>query len=185
MTRVYLAGPEVFLDDAAAVGDAKRAVCAAHGLGAAFPLDAEGDVEALLAAGRPQEAGLAVFAGCVELMASCDAVIANLTPWRGVSADVGTAVEVGWFLGRGLPVFAYTNESASLLDRVPDDGHRVEPFGFADNAMLEGAVRAVGGGVERCPVAPERRWHDLTAFQRCVERLAVLFDADGAGGSHG
>ena len=53
------------------------------------------------------------------------------------------------------------------------------------HAMLEGAVRAVGGGVERCAVAPERRWHDLTAFERCVERLAVLSDADGAGRSHG
>ena len=39
--RVYLAGPEVFLPDGAAVGDAKRALCAAAGLVGVFPLDAE------------------------------------------------------------------------------------------------------------------------------------------------
>ena len=30
--RAYLAGPEVFLPDAVAIGEAKKAICAEHGL---------------------------------------------------------------------------------------------------------------------------------------------------------
>jgi acyl-CoA thioesterase-2 len=37
--RIYLAGPEVFLADAAAVADAKRAACARHGCTGIFPTD--------------------------------------------------------------------------------------------------------------------------------------------------
>lgn len=172
--RVYLAGPEVFLPDAASVGAAKQAICASYGLTGVFPLEAESAVETLLAAGRRVEAGLSVFSACVAAMATCDALIANLTPWRGPSADVGTAVEVGWFLGRDRPVLGYTNVAADYPARVAPDGHHVEPFGFADNLMLEGAVREAGLGIVRLEVPAERRWHDLTAFERCVARAADL-----------
>ena len=37
--RVYLAGPDVFLPDALAVGEAKKRLCADHGLEGVFPLD--------------------------------------------------------------------------------------------------------------------------------------------------
>ena len=39
--RIYLAGPEVFLPDAQAMGARKAALCAAHGLEGVFPLDAQ------------------------------------------------------------------------------------------------------------------------------------------------
>ena len=39
--RVYLAGPEVFLANARAIGDRKRAICTRHGLSGIFPGDAE------------------------------------------------------------------------------------------------------------------------------------------------
>ena len=42
-------------------------------------------------------------------MDGVDLVIANMTPFRGPSMDVGTAVELGYSFARGLPVFGYTN----------------------------------------------------------------------------
>jgi Nucleoside 2-deoxyribosyltransferase len=36
-TKVYLAGPEVFLRNATEVGDRKKALCEAHGLEGLFP----------------------------------------------------------------------------------------------------------------------------------------------------
>ena len=39
--KVYLAGPDVFLPSAVALGQQKREVCAAHGLEGLFPLDAD------------------------------------------------------------------------------------------------------------------------------------------------
>ncbi|MFA7431885.1 MAG: nucleoside 2-deoxyribosyltransferase, partial [Rhodospirillaceae bacterium] len=75
MKTVYLAGPEVFLPNAAEIGAAKKAICARHGLTGVFPLDNVLDLSGL----SPPEAGRAIFRANVALMRAADAVIANLT----------------------------------------------------------------------------------------------------------
>ena len=46
------------------------------------------------------------------MMERCDIIIANLTPFGGASADAGTLIEVGWFLGRTMAsIFSYSNTS--------------------------------------------------------------------------
>lgn len=45
-------------------------------------------------------------------------MIANLTPFRGASADAGTLVELGWFLGRGRPIFGYSNSATPFAARA-------------------------------------------------------------------
>ena len=96
--RVYLAGPDVFLPDAIEVGEAKKRVCQEHGLVGVFPLD--GPYERLTGL-APQDAGLAAFDICIELMDTCQLGIANMTPFRGPSMDVGTAVETGNLCAQG------------------------------------------------------------------------------------
>ena len=55
-----------------------------YGLEGAFPLDAEITEE-----GRPrQAAGFLISEANEKLIRSCHALIANMTPFRGVSADV-------------------------------------------------------------------------------------------------
>jgi nucleoside 2-deoxyribosyltransferase len=165
---VYLAGPDVFLPDSAAIGRQKQAICARHGLVGLSP--GEGiDLDAL-----PQsEHARALFEGCVAMMDRCVAGLANLTPFRGPSADVGTAFEMGYLFGRGFPVFGYTAHVDDYATRVDDEAHLVEAFGLADNLMLEGPmlrreltiVRAAEMGPS--PVAA------LTAFARTVRIAAA------------
>jgi len=166
----YLAGPEVFLPDAAALGAAKKRICAEHGLTGVFPLDP-------VDGRRPDLEGVALFEHCIAHLDASDLVIANLTPFRGASMDVGTAVEMGYALGRGLPVFGYTNVVADYRDRVEaEPGWLVEDFGFVDNLMCEGAVRARGGEVLRTGVVtddPAARLADLTGFRTVVARAAA------------
>lgn len=168
--RAYLAGPEVFLPDAAALGEAKKAVCAEHGLEGVYPLD---PVD-----GRaPDVDGIALFEHCVAHLDRCDLVIANLTPFRGPSMDVGTAVEIGYALGAGRPVYGYTNVAVDYRDRVePEPGWVVEDFGFVDNLMCEGTVRHRGGEPVRTSVAatdPAAVLSDLTGFRMVVARAAA------------
>jgi len=170
--RVYLAGPEVFLPDAERLGELKRAVCAAHGLDGVFPLDGEP-----LAAGPPEALAAAIFERCRAHIVSCDTVIANCTPFRGPSLDAGTAVELGFFLGLGRPVFGYTHVAGDYRDRVTPDGLAVEDFGLADNLMVEGAVRASGGAWIRSQAPPGSSWSWLVAFEACVERAARALGA--------
>ena len=92
MPLAYLAGPDVFLPDAPAHAARKTAICAAHGITALPPLNED---LATLASMAEAEAWRAIFAKDLALMECADLVIANLTPFRGASADAGTLVELG------------------------------------------------------------------------------------------
>ena len=169
LPRAYLAGPDVFLRDALDQAGRKRRICAAHGLEGVSPLDDE----ATAASWR------AIYAHNLQLMRSCDLVIANLTPFRGASGDAGTLVEIGWFLGRSLPVFGYSNSAVefgrrselqreAVADPLPDLA--VEAFGLADNLMIVGACVVL-----EVPSAGETLAFDsLVVFERCAARAGGL-----------
>lgn len=167
----YLAGPDVFLPDARAHADRKRAICARHGITGIAPLDEAGDGD-----------WQALFGRLLVQMQGCDIAIANLTPFRGPSADAGTLVELGWFLGRGRPVFGYSNSATSFAARslaqraaVPDPipGLTVEEHGLPDNLMIPGAVLTGGGHPVLLPEDGRDRGFDaLDVFERCVALAA-------------
>ena len=174
LPRLYLAGPEVFLPDAAAVGAAKVALCVRHGFEGLFPLDAALDLSGLA---KPAQARRISDAN-EGLMRSCAGLIANLTPFRGVSADSGTAFEVGFMRALGRPVFGYSNVLADYVERSqtfraerlaqPDaDAANVaiEDFDGAENLMIEQAIIASGGRIERAAAARGHEMRDLAGFE--------------------
>jgi nucleoside 2-deoxyribosyltransferase len=176
--KVYLAGPDVFLPNAPAHAAAKAAICARHGLHALPPLNED---VASLAAMPEHEAWRVIFAKDLAMMRAADLVIANLTPFRGPSADAGTLVELGWFLGAGKPAFGYSNSAtpfaarnAAFLRANPDPmpGLTVGGFGLPDNLMIPGTLEAAGG----LPmVLPDRDlpFDSLEVFERCVAQAAA------------
>jgi len=181
--RIYLAGPEVFLPNATEIGMQKKRICADHGCVGVYPLDNELDLGGL----SGPDAGYAIYAANREAMDSCDAIIANLTPFRGPSADVGTVFELGYMRGAGRKVAAYSNTTAGFADRVRQSdgkvgldesgrlcdgtGMVIEQFGLADNLMLEGALRDGGISLITNDVPAAALFSDLMAFARCVELL--------------
>ena len=167
----YLAGPDVFLPDAAAHAARKIAICRAHGIDAWAPLD------------TGEGSWRAIFAANLAAMDGCAFAIANLTPFRGASADAGTLVELGCFLGRGRPVFAYSNASLGFTARsrrqvaaIPDplENLAIEAFDLPDNLMIPGAVEANGRPPITLPLPGEAlRFDDLSVFSRCVAAAAA------------
>src|SRR6202162_2778822 len=111
--KVYLAGPDVFLPDAVEVGRRKVGLCTRHGLTGLYPLDNAVDLAA-------RDASLQIFRGNEAMMNEADAIIANLTPFRGPGADAGTVYELGHMAGRGKLCFGYSNDPTSYADRVRD-----------------------------------------------------------------
>ena len=177
--RVYLAGPEVFLPGAIALGEAKRAVCADYGLAGVFPLDGGLDLAGL----EPRAAGRAIYAANTKLIRACDVLIANLTPFRGPSADVGTAFELGFMAALGRPVLAYSNDPRSFRTRLSahfggqlhrradgaltgSDDLSIEEFDMVDNLMLHGPLAE--GELFLHQAAPGEELTDLTAFEQAV-----------------
>jgi nucleoside 2-deoxyribosyltransferase len=176
--KAYLAGPDVFLPDAKANAAAKIAICATYGILGLAPLN--DDIEAIMK--MPEdEAWRAIYLKDIEMMEESDIIIANLTPFRGASADSGTLIEVGWFLGRGKKVFGYSNSPIGFAARsqaqvaaVPDAiaGLAVEGFGLPDNLMIPGAVEYGGGLPVFLPLAGEVVGFDsLAVFERCVAAI--------------
>lgn len=168
---VYLAGPDVFLPEAVELGTRKRQICLDRGFDARFPLDVLPNTAGL----GPAEVALRIFDICVEMMQECDLVIANLTPFRGVSLDVGTAVELGYMYARGKPVFGYTNTVEDYADRVhaaglSGSGMLIEDYGLSDNLMCEGCVQRSGGEVVRTRVSPDELYTNHDGFAACVEQ---------------
>lgn len=175
MLRAYLAGPDVFLPGAAAHARRKVAICAHHGIEGRPPLNED---VASLRGMSDEEAWVTIYRKDIAMMEGCDVVIANLTPFRGASADGGTLVELGWFLGSGKPIFAYSNTATPFAERsraLPDPlpGLQVEGFGLADNLMIPGAVMAGGGHPIMLPQdGRDRAFDALDVFEACVA-LAV------------
>ena len=179
MTTIYLAGPDVFLPDAVDIGRRKVELCTRHGLTGLYPLDNAIDL-------RDSDASRQIFRGNEAMMQSADAIIANLTPFRGPGADAGTVYELGYVAGHGKLCLGYSNDPSVYADRVrgftevkPHDGIltdakglTVEDFGLADNLMMVHALDSYGCALVTPRAKPADIWHDLTAFERCV-RLAA------------
>jgi len=178
--KIYLAGPDVFLPDAVAIGRRKADLCAQHGLTGLYPLDNAVDLAA-------SDVSLAIFKGNEAMMDAADAIIANLTPFRGPGADAGTVYELGYMAGRGKPLFAYSNDPTTYVERVVRTHHltksskgilidrdslAVEDFGLSDNLMMIHALDLHGAALVTPREMPADIWRDLTTFEACV-RLAA------------
>ena len=177
--QAYLAGPDVFLPHPREHAQRKIAICARYGIVGRTPLNE--DIER--SSGMSDEAfAFAIFRKDVAMMRACDIMIANLTPFRGASADSGTLVELGWFLGRGRPIFAYSNAATPFAQRSrmqvealpdPQPDIVVEGFGLPDNLMIPGAVLAGGGHPMVLPDdGKDHAFDALDVFERCVAAVS-------------
>jgi nucleoside 2-deoxyribosyltransferase len=189
--KVYLAGPDVFLPDAIDIGRRKAELCTRHGVSGLYPLDNAVDLKAA-------DASLKIFRGNEAMMNEADAIIANLTPFRGASADAGTVYELGYMAGRGKFCLGYSNDPSSYADRVrrftdifPRDGRlvdasglTVENFGLSDNLMMIHALDLHGCALVTPKQVPADLWHDLAAFEACVRLAAERAAAAPARASH-
>ena len=180
--RAYLAGPDIFLPEAGQWAERKKVICARHGLTGVSPLDPPPD-ESPAWACLPEWQRIALRNEA--LIRSCDLMIANLTPFRGPSADVGTVYEVGFMRALGRPVFGYATTATDFARRTLDfagdaasngpgeawrdaDGMLIEQFGLFDNLMIEAGILASGGALLVAELPSEDRWTDLSVFERCV-----------------
>jgi hypothetical protein len=123
------------------------------------------------------------------------AIIANLTPFRGPSADAGTVYELGYMAGRGRLCLGYSNDPSPYADRVREftkvtlgdgslkdaQGLTVEDFGLSDNLMMIHALDLHGCALVTPPQGPSNIWRDLTSFEICVRMAAARLGVSQSG----
>jgi nucleoside 2-deoxyribosyltransferase len=185
--QIYLAGPEVFLSNAKKVGEEKKALCRKYGFEGVFPIDVEVKAEGK----SPREMGLCISNVNEGLIRSCQIVIANLTPFRGPSADVGTVYELGFAHALDKLVLAYTNVAESFTERTVKalggkvkrgvDGLLRDKLGMfieenclIDNLMIDGCLKANSKllVVEQAPAG--ELFSYLGGFEKCLAAAQKL-----------
>lgn len=150
LASLYLAGPDRWFPDAEAHALRRKALCEAAGFRPLTQMDAGGsdpDASELMAR--------EVYAETASRIRRADALIANLTPWRGPGGDAGAAYAAGFAAGLGKPVFAYLNVTSDqeadyrtrvemLMGAAPDGAGvwrdaqdcEIEDFGLPESLML-------------------------------------------------
>ena len=189
--RVYLAGPEVFLTNAKEIGENKKALCRKYGFEGVFPIDVEVDAKGK----SPREVGLCISGINENLIKTCDIVIANITPFRGPSADIGTAYEMGFAHALGKKVFAYTNVAVPFTERTvkalsakvsrssdgrlrDSQGMFIEEVDLTDNLMIDGCIHASSKQlvVEQAPA--DQLYTYLGGFEKCLRAAKERVDSE-------
>jgi nucleoside 2-deoxyribosyltransferase len=185
IASLYLAGPDQWFPNAREHAQRKRELCEQAGFVGVTSFDAE------LVETEPSEAmAREIYAVSIARIRNCDAVIANLTPWRGPGCDPATAFELGFASSLGKPVFAYLNvaqeDEADHRTRVElamgaeidDDGHprdardcEIEDFGLPESLMLWAEARRFFVIVTPDPIG------DLTGLELALDAVRVYADA--------
>ena len=138
---IYLAGFDVFSDNAVKIGKDNKKICEKYGFTGLYPLDNECD--------NINE----IFLGNLNLIHQSDIVVANLNSFRGLTMDDGTAFEIGYAYAKGKEVYGYMDDTRSMIEKFgPKDkeGYNVEDFNNPINLMIAESTHIVEGNFEDC-----------------------------------
>jgi len=136
--KVYLAGPDIFLPNPIEHGEKLKKICTKYGLQGLYPLDNQFDLSDLK---KGPDKAIKIYQADIELINASDCLVANLSPFRGVSADPGTCFELGYAVAQNKPVAIYSNDTREYKHKLKDlhlseDDWSVEDMGLTDNLML-------------------------------------------------
>ncbi len=116
MTKIYIAGPDVFEKDSIEIGKKYTELCEEYGFEGLYPLDNVIDFNQ-----DKQKIAMDIFLANKNLIEECDIVVANLNAFRGKEADSGTIWECGYAYGLGKKVYGYMNETIDYVDQFEAD----------------------------------------------------------------
>lgn len=145
---VYLAGPDVFMENWREISDNAKLIASHLGLRAIFPLDNEYEESEDLAA--------SIFEANRAMIDRSDYVAANLNDFRGLEPDSGTVWEVAYAFAKGKPVVGYRSCDNSMLTRLQEAGrcdHAVSADGVfrdKDGLMVENFGAPLNLMVQKC-----------------------------------
>jgi nucleoside 2-deoxyribosyltransferase len=184
IVSLYLSGPDSLFPDGGELVARKAEMCRALGFVPVSALDAE-----LVESEASEAMAREIYAANMALLRGADAVIANLTPFRGAGCDPAAAFEAGVASGMGKPVFAYMNVGDETMaehrrrvlewvgGRMDEegawrdaDGAEIEDFGLPETLMLWAEARRLY--VIVTPDIPG----DLTGLELCLEAVKLYAD---------
>ncbi len=154
--KLYLAGPEVFLPDAAEMAEKQRQLCEKYGFIGLHPMDNNINLS-----DQSMQTAVQIYRSDVSQIRECNIVVANCNAFRGLLMDDGTAYEIGFGNALGKPAYGYIASLNSLAERtrsqypcrqladgttIDQDGYLVtDDFGTSINLMMQCGMLDTGG----------------------------------------
>lgn len=154
--KVYLAGPEVFYQNADELLAKSITLCKKYNLIPLSPVDNDEDKPSENL--TKQELASFIFEKNCKLIQQADCIVANLNSFRGFEPDSGTVWECGYAFGLQKPGFAFLDNCTPMASRLKTSvignelfcqhGFRVENFDSPLNLMLSSWMTVIQGGLE-------------------------------------
>ena len=154
--RLYLAGPEVFLPNAAEYAERQRELCRKYGFIGLHPMDNNIDIT-----DTSYHTAVKIYRGDVNQIRGCNILVANCKSFRGALIDDGTAYELGFGNALGKPSYGYIDRRTSYGKNLQDCGEALflcspqltdrdgflvtEDFGTIINLMMQCGMTEHGG----------------------------------------
>lgn len=141
MKKIYIAGFDVFYDDAVKRGKEMKKICSDNGFEGLYPLDNECD--------NAEE----IFHANINLIKQADIIAANMNSFRGHEPDSGTVFEIGYAYALGKKIYCYLDDNRNLVDKIgkkDKDGISVENFNLPLNLMIAVPADIVKGNFRNC-----------------------------------
>lgn len=156
--KIYLAGFDVFYENAIEVLNRKKALCEKYGFIGLAPLDNEVDFS------QPKsKIRKIIYEANIKLMHEADILCVNLNAFRHGEPDSGTVFEIGYGVALGKDVYVYLDSDESMLEKTKahDDkcvykdglwfdqnGLIIEDFDGMFNLMINESTKIINGNLE-------------------------------------
>ncbi len=141
LKKIYIAGFDVFKDDAVSIGNKYKEICKSNGFIGLYPLD------------NQESNANKIFKGNIGLINESDIIVANLNDFRGQTMDDGTAFELGYAYASGKLLYGYLDDDRSMIEKIgykDSDGYNTEDFDKPINLMISESTKIVKGDFENC-----------------------------------
>lgn len=185
--KIYLAGPDVFFQCDLESGQKKVDFCK--------ELDVEGIYPSFLlpedlffntSKYSKQEQRRTINQQCKKGIVEADIIVANLTPFRGLEMDSGTAFEIGFADALGKIIYGYSDTPESYLERMKKvegtyqdsngawrdkDHHVIENFDYPENCMIsDSCVRLLQPSEQEIQFIKE---DSLYMFKKTIQKVVL------------
>lgn len=115
MKKIYLAGCDVFSNDAENIFKKHKKLCDKYGFIGISPFDVS---NSFTGKKFSQEHSRYIFGHNVGIIRDCDFVVANIIPFRGACVDDGTSMEIGLAFGLEKIIYGYTPFANDSLETI-------------------------------------------------------------------
>lgn len=129
-SAIYVAGPWVFAPNAKGNAELIKNIFSQYGYEALLPLSDKTDYRD-------------IYYNNLALINQADIIIADISPFRGIHADPGTAFEIGYAKALGLRIYLHSDNLNEICFRLSDS---VDKFGF--HYMVDADGYSIESGTE-------------------------------------